>query len=395
MAYIRKRGKTWYYTVDTDRHPVTGERIQETKGGFRTKKEAENAAKKVELAVEEGTYVKVTKKTFEEFALEWLKFYEATGEVKAGSVRIRKSRVNKLLTYFKKVKLAAITRSDYQEMLINLKKEGLANETIMSTHATAKLIFKRAMELNLLKINPTMYSKVPRHQITVEDIENRTDLPKYLEKEELARLLQAAKNKGLDFDHAMFVVLAYTGIRVGELCALKWSDVDLDNMTISITKTYDNNSNNTKEYKLVPPKTKAGIRVIEFDNVVKKVLEEHSTQLKIKKMEHRKRFHDENFVFPNVGKLYPGYPMVQKTVEGRMKRLLKLADMNVDYTPHCLRHTHTTLLAEAGASLPETMDRLGHKDDKTTRIVYLHVTKSMKRGAAQKFSNLMSKVVKM
>lgn len=395
MAYFRKRGKTWSYTVEGNRDSVTGEREQITKGGFKRKADAEAAAARIKTELEDGTFVKPTKKSFKEFAEEWLKFYEETGLVKKGSVRVRKTRVNKLLKYFSAIPLSSITRQQYQDMLIALKAEGRANETILSTHATAKMIFRRAMELNLIKVNPTDYSKVPRHQLTVEDIETGADIPKYLEKDQLARFLSIAKVHGRDFDHSTFMVLAYTGLRVGELIALKWSDIDLEAMTISVTKTYDNESNNTKAYQLVPPKTVASIRIIEFDEVLKVVFEKHAIHLKEKKMRYRNRFYDENFVFPNVGPKYPGYPLVQKTIESRMSRLLELADMNTQLTPHSLRHTHTTLLAEAGATLAETMDRLGHKDDKTTRLVYLHVTKSMKRGAAQKFSKLMNNVVKM
>lgn len=78
-----------------------------------------------------------------------------------------------------------------------------------------------------------------------------------------------------------------------------------------------------------------------------------------------------------------------KFVENRMSRLLKLAQLNDGLTPHSLRHTHTSLLAEAGVGLPEIMDRLGHVDDATTRNVYLHVTKTKKKEASQKFSELM------
>ncbi|WP_144559519.1 tyrosine-type recombinase/integrase [Shouchella miscanthi] len=60
--------------------------------------------------------------------------------------------------------------------------------------------------------------------------------------------------------------------------------------------------------------------------------------------------------------------------------------------PYSPRLTHTSLLAEAGVSLEEIMERLGHKNDSVTRDVYLHVTKSRKKEAAVKFSNLMDSV---
>lgn len=395
MAYIRKRGQSWSYTVDVGRDPVTGERKQATKGGFRTKKEAEVAASRAEIDVEDGTYTKPTKQTFREFAESWFVFYSSTGLVKPGSVQVRRVGLNKLLSFFGGAKLTGITRAMYQDMLITLKNEGKADETIKSIHATGKLIFGRAMELNVIKINPTNYAKVPRQPETVEQIENGGKLPKYMEKEELVRFLDVAKKEGKDKDYYVFMVMAYTGVRVGELSALKWKDVDLENQTLSITKTYHNVRNNTALFKLVPPKTKAGIRIIEFDDTIKHIFEKQKALLNTYKMKYRKKYFDGDFVFPNLGPKFPGYPEVQKNIEMRMARLIHLAGMNKNFTPHTFRHTHTTLLAEAGVGLQETMERLGHKDDEVTRLVYLHVTKSMKKGAAKKFSSLMSQVVKM
>jgi integrase len=84
-----------------------------------------------------------------------------------------------------------------------------------------------------------------------------------------------------------------------------------------------------------------------------------------------------------------GYPIVIKNVRDRMKRLLTIAGLNKALTPHGLRHTHTSLLAEAGVSLEQIMDRLGHTDDQITKNVYLHVTEEMKKEASQKFAELM------
>ncbi|MEK5217112.1 tyrosine-type recombinase/integrase [Psychrobacillus sp. FSL H8-0487] len=56
---------------------------------------------------------------------------------------------------------------------------------------------------------------------------------------------------------------------------------------------------------------------------------------------------------------------------------------------HSLRHTHTSLLAEAGVALEQVMDRLGYSDDQITKNVYLHVTKEIRKEASQKFTQLM------
>lgn len=72
-----------------------------------------------------------------------------------------------------------------------------------------------------------------------------------------------------------------------------------------------------------------------------------------------------------------------------MARLLALANLNLELTLHSLRHTHTSLLAEAGVALEQIMDRLGHSDDQITKNVYLHVTQEMKKEAPHKFTQLM------
>ena len=99
-------------------------------------------------------------------------------------------------------------------------------------------------------------------------------------------------------------------------------------------------------------------------------------------------YHDEGFISAKKER-QPGYPIFIKTAENRMVKLLKLADLNLDLTPHSLRHTHTSLLSEAKVGLGEIMDRLGHCDDETTKNVYLHVTKVMKKEASHKFAQLM------
>lgn len=72
-----------------------------------------------------------------------------------------------------------------------------------------------------------------------------------------------------------------------------------------------------------------------------------------------------------------------------MGRLLRLANLNNALTPHSLRHTHTSLLAETKVTLETIMERLGHTDDDTTKKIYLHVTKPQKKEASQKFAELM------
>ncbi|WP_096155851.1 MULTISPECIES: site-specific integrase [Bacillus] len=177
-------------------------------------------------------------------------------------------------------------------------------------------------------------------------------------------------------------------MRVGELVALNWKDIDFINHTISITKTYYNPNNNTLEYLLVPPETRKSKRKIVVDEEVIQALKKHKEiqNQVIKRL--GKDYYNKDFIFAKMERQFC-YPIVIKTVQNRMKRLLTIAELNTDLTPHSLRHTHTSLLAEARVSLEQIMDRLGHTDDQVTKNVYLHVTQEMKKEASQKFSELM------
>ncbi|NEU29182.1 site-specific integrase [bacterium LRH843] len=384
-----KCGASWAYMVDIGKDPKTGRRKQKKKSGFRTKKEAEAAAAILKNEINQGLYVEDSNVTFEDFAYEWLALYEGTGIVKESTVRIRRHEIKRLADYFAKLKLKDITRKEYQNALNDLKKRGYAQNTIDGAHRTGKMIFRKAVELEILKKDPTEYTQVPKEQMTIEELESRKGLPNYLEKKELKHFLHKAKKLGLDQDYPIFLLMAYTGVRVGELCALKWRDIDFVDHTISISKTYYNPTNNRKEYKLQPPKTPAAVRIIDIDDTVINELSKHKFAQKQTMMKYRDIYHDEDFIFASIDDELPGYPLYIKKIGNRMRRLLKIGEFNLELTPHSLRHTHTSLLAQAGVSLPQIMERLGHIDEDTTKNVYLHVTKEMKKEASQKFKELM------
>lgn len=398
-GYFRRRGCTckkkrctcgakWSFTIDRGPDPSTGRRRQVTRSGFDTLEQAENACTALIYELKNGTFIEESNILFKDFTQEWLSIYEKTHKVKVSSVRIRRHEINKLLPYFAHIRIKDITRKMYQEALNDLKDKGLADNTLAGVHTTGRMIFKKAIEYELIKKDPTQFARAPRTQVTIEELEQEVEVPEYLEKEDLALFLKTARAKGLERDYIIFLTLAYTGIRVGELCALKWKDIDFREGLISITKTYYNPNNNTVAYQLLTPKTKRSRRVIEVDKIVLDELEKHHAWQNKIKMKKRDVYHDKDFVFAKTEN-YPGCPELIKIIENRMSRLLKIAKLNESLTPHSLRHTHTSLLAEAGVGLPEIMDRLGHQDDETTKNIYLHVTKTMRKEAAQKFSELM------
>ncbi|MCY9737943.1 site-specific integrase [Paenibacillus alvei] len=391
-------GASWAYIVDVGTNPVTGQRKQKKKGGFKTKTEAQDHLAIFIAENSQGTYVEEKKISFEDYAVEWIKEYELVRQVKPGTVRVRNHEIGNLNKYMAKLRLKDITSDIYQKSLFSMKNElELADNTIDGIHRTGRMIFKRAVEKGIIKNDPTAAVTPPKSIATVEQLENEKQLPNYLEKEELGLLLKYCKERGLEQDYTIFWLLSYSGMRVGELCALKWRNIDLENGTIKITKTYYNPTNNVKNFLLVPPKTKKSIRKIIIDDDTISRLKEHRIWQDVIKNKYKDSYFEDDFVFvvtPNHKSKDVGYPIYIKLVENRMDRLLKLSKLNTDLTPHSLRHTHVSLLAEAGVSLEQIMDRIGHSDDETTTMIYLHITEPRKKEASQKFQELMRSLPK-
>lgn len=377
MAYFRKRGKTWSFTIDG-----------KEKGGFRTKKDAEIAATKMQLEIDTGTYIQPQDITFRKYAEDvWLPIYSKS--VKPGSVRVREHEIAALIQALgAETKMQSINTIVYEKALSSLF-DRYAYNTACGISGTGKMILKKALADEVIRKNPADNFRPPRKVLTIEDVE-KDELPKFLEKDELTRFLEMALRIGLDDDFLMLRMLAYTGMRIGELCALKWSDIDFKLGTINIIKTYYNPSNTPNLYALVTPKTKASRRKIDIDKTSIKLLKDHKLKQHFIKSQCPS-WHNQEFVFTHLD--YPGYPKYPKLIGHRMKRILVAADLHDNLSPHSLRHTHCSLLAEAGASLEEIQARLGQVDDDITKSVYLHITKARKKDTMQKFTQLMQGVL--
>lgn len=384
MACFYKRGKTWTFSLDIGKDEF-GKRKKKAVGGFRTKKEAEEAAARMKVELAKGIYIEEKNITFEEFAEEWLKLYKPT--VKTSTYLLRKNsfkRIYKIFPFIKKSSMPKIKKIHLENLLLESQKI-YAHNTTSQIHSNLSLLFKKAMELEIISNNPMLYVTIPKKIKTFEQIQE--EKLKYLQREELELFLNAAKENGLRNDYLIFSALAYTGMRVGELCALQWPDINFDDKTISINKTIFHATNSSLTYQLWPPKTKNSNRIIDIPDILVKLLKEHKKEQALEKMKYRNNWLDKDFIFTSFK--YPGYPLNHKLIEKRMKRLLGMCKLNLKLYPHTLRHTHTSLLAEAGVGLEQIMERLGHSDGKITREIYLHITKNMKKESIKKFENLM------
>lgn len=410
-----KCGAKWAFMLDLGKKP-DGSRNQKKRGGFDTKDDAEAAAAIMmeqyktntlpedvaRRAAEERLRLEEAKKeeeriniSLEELAEQWLESYKVTGKRKRmNTLRIRNNDINRLSRCFNKP-VREITHEDYQTTLIQLKegtheqfKSKLTTNTINSTHTTAKMIFQFGIKHKFLEDNPAKDAHVPQDYQTVEEIEQWEDIPDFLERDELLIFLDTAYKFGVPLDYEIFTMLAYTGIRIGELEGLQEQAFKPSINKIKIIKNYTNETNNYKKFELGPPKTTSSIRELEIDPEITTMmlgLIEKSKMIKHNNPTH----YDQGFIFGQQKGRYLGYPIPEAVINKRMKRIIRISGLDKDLSPHSMRHTFTSLMAEAGVSLEQVMEMLGHANDKMTTRVYLHTTKPKKRDAVEKYSNLL------
>jgi hypothetical protein len=153
MAEIIQRGKTWAYKVYLGTDPLTQKRIFDRKGGFKTQREAKAAARLVEIQKENGTYLKESDIPFEQFAQDWLKTYSRSG-VKVSSVRAREKEMKHLINVWGPYPISKITKKMYQDRIIYLSEQ-YSHNYMDGLHACGRMIFRQAVELGLMKVNPS------------------------------------------------------------------------------------------------------------------------------------------------------------------------------------------------------------------------------------------------
>ena len=174
---------------------------------------------------------------------------------------------------------------------------------------------------------------------------------KYLEREELEKLLREMPEQW----HDLTLFLALTGLRIGEALALEYQDIDLNQRLIHVSKTYYE-----KTHEVQPAKTADSIRDVFIQDELLPLSKE------LRAAASARRFIDGK-VFP---KSYAGY-------ESMMSKYSPLI-IGRKISPHVLRHTHVSLLAEQGVPLEVISRRLGHNDTKITKDVYFHTTRKLK-----------------
>lgn len=363
-------------------------------GTFRSKKEAEIEAGKVEERIYYGQALNDRNMLFEEVANEWLYEHkkvnvkESTFEQLEVIVRLH------ILPHFGSKRIMRIKRVEikrwiqqYTDMKDEDETEKYSFGSRLKYLSVLKSIFHYAVhELEVLEKNPADRLKVP-----VQDSVANKKETKYYSLDELNILLDFMKTyKHQRYqDYQLYYILMYflsqTGLRISEALALKWSDIEDNKLTVERqTRRNDNN-----EIKITTLKNSSSYRTIGLNDELLRELK----KFKLKQNEmilgsDSFNRHKDGIIFQN----YLGNYLTPSTVRESIQKYCKQADVDYKGT-HGFRHTHAVLLLESGASIKFVSQRLGHKTIKTTADTYLDITDKIEEDELKKFASYTAKKI--
>lgn len=370
--YITKKGETRYlFQTYLGIDPATGKEKRTTRRGFKTIKEAKAAERDLLLDVEENGFSNnedFQNPTFAEVAELWLDSYKST--VKPTTYQGVKIKLDVMIDlYFTDMKIQQISVAYCQKVAIEL-----SNRYILYTnyYSVISRIFKYATSIDIIKSNPLDKIIKPKNR-PLKVKEN------YYTKQELTDFLKVCKENCKPVEYTFYHLLSFTGLRIGEAIGLMWSDVDFENKRLNISRTAVKIG---KEQTVQDPKTKKSKRIITLDDETLNVLKLWKRQQIKEYFQVGKAYqHDSNYIFTN----NKGKWLLTATMKVKLSSFFCKHNKLKKITPHGFRHTHASLLFEAGVTAKIISDRLGHNNVQTTLDMYTHINDNQRFEVVDQF----------
>ncbi|MBP1040411.1 site-specific integrase [Vagococcus sp. BWB3-3] len=391
MATFRKRGKNWEYRIRyVDQ--MTGKTKEKSKGGFKTKELARYEASQVTIDLKDGFIERNENITISNYLDVWFESYKPT--VKETSWRNRENNTNILKAKFGETKLKKLNHNFYQKAINELSKN-YAYNTLISINQVAQMMAKHAVRDSYFKFNPIADIKIPHY-------DNEDEQILFLETQEITIFKNYCiedinKKRKLDFIHvklekerelAIYYLMLYGGLRVGEACALQLSDYYPITKEINISKTLASKatSQTNDTYTVYPPKTKNAYRTIPLPEIAYKQLEKWLRLRKEYKLKFSAQFEEQCYIFPKKN----GSPFTPRDIRTKLDVIMSRLDGEITrITPHGLRHTYTALLIQADTNVKHIQALLGHASIKTTLDIYAHITGDKKQESIANFDKML------
>jgi integrase len=361
-GHIRKRGRnSWRIKFEAERDPITGKRKIQYQTFRGTRQEAK--AKLIELlaSVGKGTYVETNKITIADFVKARIEQWEAAGKLSARTaVRYRELLANQITPHIGAKVLQKLRPLDIEEWHTTLRingraggKGGLAARTIGHAHRVLSKALSDAL----------------RNELTVKNVAKAHSAPKVPDEEmiivhDVPALVEKLKSHRLQIPA---VVSLFTGMRLGEVLALRWSRVDLDKKVIQVREALEE----TKEHgiRFKAPKSKAGRRDVTLPDILVEALRDHrKAELELRMKLGIGKLPVDALLFADI----EGAPLSRNAITAASSDYAASIELP-DVTFHALRHTHASQLIDAGVDIVTISKRLGHAKPDITLRIYAHL----------------------
>ncbi|MEG1083884.1 MAG: tyrosine-type recombinase/integrase [Hydrogenoanaerobacterium sp.] len=381
MASIRKRGNSYLIVVSMG-YDYIGNRI---KSQQKTVKPPENyTPKQIEKWLDEQAilFERAVKNepqpinksiTLAQYAEIWLRDIAPQKLAKSTLVR-DKREVERFLPYLGHHKLKDLRADMFREFYAQLRKVKnqnngnlLAEASIEGTHSVICSVLTSAMEQGYITYNPAWRTYKPvgkRKEKIIAD------------EESIQKLIATLEDESIKYE-VFFKLIIATGMRRGECCGLRWSDIDFRENAIHVQRNAVKVADEqvfTKE-----PKTTAGDRYVYFSNEMATLLREYQAQCR----EHlafyeNRELTTDSYLFEQQNS---NLPMTPSTFTARFKKILKKSGLSEKLNVHSLRHTNASLMIAGGVDVATAAGLLGHAQPSTTLDIYSHAFDKNKKKA--------------
>lgn len=411
---VSKRGNVWQYRFDISK--IGGKRKQVSKSGFGSRQEAVDAGIKA-LNEYQNTHFDASGSSIKlkDFLDLWFNQTVVPRVRPSTQTNIKIGTERYIKPFLGEYLLKDLTPAVILQYTLEIKKAGFTGTMQKFAVKTLKAALQYATDtLRYLPSNPAESIK-----FTYKISECDRDL--VLTPQDIKAIFQRFPEDNRW--HLPMMIALHTGLRIGEVFALTWDDVNLNRKTITVTKTVTRRTSFNKviaqrgeeahPWFLGPPKTKSSNRTVYIGdtlfNLLKQVKEEH--------LHHKEQYGEDFLVMyllpkkndnaETVYKMFEapiGLPMQAQYVEmvcslrtgkyvaysgfAYCSRLIKL-ELGLPFSFHCLRHTHATYLIQAGVNIKAVQTRLGHSSSSTTLDIYTHATERMETESVQTFERYM------
>lgn len=374
---IIKRGGSYRIKVSLGKDSTTSKYLSHYETVKGNKKDAERRLNELIYQHENGTFVKPSKATVADYLRQWLKDYAYTnlaphtaeGYDSIISRHLIPSLGSISLTHLRPEMIQRYISEKLSQGRVN-GQGGLTTHTVRHHIVCLHTVLQNAVKTSMLIRNPVDAVTIPRVEHHEMHTMNESDIHIFLE---MARPTQY---------YALFYTALFTGMRRSELLALRWKDIDLLLLQISINRTL----HQIRGGKIIfrQPKTEKSRRLVALTPSTVGVLKEHQdSQNKLQESLGYPKFTESDLVFCQ----YDGKPLLPNTVTHNWIKLVRRAGLS-GIRFHDARHTHASLMLKQGVHPKIVQERLGHSSISITLDTYSHVSPGLQRAAAETFDSI-------